>query len=151
MKVSEYIIFIICILYLLFGYELPLTLARMIDTRIGNTLVWSLAVLIMLLCNPFLGIVAIFVAYDLVVQSSIQTGGYLSPKYSPNEKKKYEYLNEYNQFPYTLEQEVISKMAPIQRSGSFIKKYAANFTSFFKPLLELSHDAAPIGHSSTIF
>jgi len=44
----------------------------------------------------------------------------------------------YNQFPYTLEQEVVAKMAPIMKSGSSLTQAS------YKPLLENLHDAAKI-------
>jgi hypothetical protein len=44
----------------------------------------------------------------------------------------------FNQFPYTLEQEVVAKMAPIVHTG-----YSINSASY-KPLLDNLYDAAPI-------
>jgi hypothetical protein len=44
----------------------------------------------------------------------------------------------FNQFPYTLEQEVVKKMAPIVRSGSTLSKPS------YKPLLDNLYDASPI-------
>ena len=44
----------------------------------------------------------------------------------------------FNQFPYTLEQEVVAKMAPIVRSGSSLS------SASYKPLLDNLHDASPL-------
>jgi hypothetical protein len=48
----------------------------------------------------------------------------------------------FNQFPYTLEQEVVAKMAPIARSGSSL------VPASYKPLLDNLHDAAPLNSSN---
>jgi len=44
----------------------------------------------------------------------------------------------FNQFPYTLEQEVVAKMAPIVRSGSSLT------SASYKPLLDKLYDASPL-------
>ena len=59
----------------------------------------------------------------------------------PSEEKKESQFTAYNQFPYTLEQEIVKKMAPIHRMGGttlFESKPS------YKPLLEDLHDASPI-------
>jgi hypothetical protein len=48
----------------------------------------------------------------------------------------------FNQFPYTLEQEVVAKMAPIVRSGSSLTPPS------YKPLLENLYDASPVNSSN---
>ena len=88
--------------------------------------------------NPFLAILALFVAYNLIRRSSMITGLDALQKYAPSEEKKSSQFTAYNQFPYTLEQEVVAKMAPISQSG-----YSINQASY-KPLLEELHDASPI-------
>ena len=51
-------------------------------------------------------------------------------------------FTKFNQFPYTLEQEVVKTMAPIVQSGSVLTKPS------FKPFLETDHDASPINSSN---
>ena len=48
----------------------------------------------------------------------------------------------FNQFPYTLEQEVVKKMAPIVQSGSVLKKAS------YKPMLEDLYGASPVNSSN---
>ena len=132
----EVIIILFFIIYIVTGLKLPLQLARMIDTRAGNATVWTISILMILLCHPLLGIISIFVAYDIIIQSSMQTGGYLVNQYSPSEQRKYAYLNEYNQFPITLEQEVIKNMAPIVGKPSMTLE-----SSSFAPIIDNTHDA----------
>jgi hypothetical protein len=92
--------------------------------------------------NPVLAVLAVFVAFDLMRRSTSTTGLGALEKYAPTEKKKMSQFTAFNQFPYTLEQEVVSKMAPIVRSGSSITPAS------YKPLLDNLHDASPINGSN---
>ena len=94
--------------------------------------------------NPVLGVLGFYVAFDLIKRSSESTGTYALQKYVPTEEKKSCNLTLYNQFPYTLEQEVVSKMAPIN-------DYDENATvPPFSPILDDLHEAAPIGYTGVI-
>jgi len=62
----------------------------------------------------------------------------LVQKYIPSEETKMNQFTAFNQFPYTLEQEVVKKMAPIVQSGFVMNKASYN------PLLDNLHDASPI-------
>ena len=91
-----------------------------------------------MLNNPILAILALFVAFDLMRRSSISTGIDALKRYAPSEEKKSSQFSAFNQFPYTLEQEVVKKMAPIVQSGSSMSKAS------YKPLLDNLYDASPI-------
>jgi len=54
----------------------------------------------------------------------------------PTEEKKASNLTAFNQFPYTLEQEMVSKMAPIE--------HTVYEPSSFVPLLDNTHDALAV-------
>jgi hypothetical protein len=88
--------------------------------------------------NPILAVLALFVAFELMRRSSISTGIDSLKRYMPTEEKKMSQFTAFNQFPYTLEQEVVKKMAPIIRSGSTLSKPT------YKPLLENLHDASSL-------
>jgi hypothetical protein len=60
----------------------------------------------------------------------------------PTEEKKASQLTAYNQFPYTLEQEVVKKMAPIVQPVSSLTKPS------YKPLLDNLYDASPLTDSN---
>ena len=91
--------------------------------------------------NPILAVLALFVAFDLIRRSSAATGLDALQKYAPSEQKKSSQFTAFNQFPYTLEQEVVAKMAPIMKSGSSISQAS------YKPLLDNTYDASPINTS----
>jgi hypothetical protein len=88
--------------------------------------------------NPILAVLSLFVAFDLIRRSSAATGISALQKYAPTEQKKMSQFNAYNQFPYTLEQEVVKKMAPIVQSGSSLSQAS------YKPLLDDTHDASTL-------
>ena len=88
--------------------------------------------------NPILAVLGLFVAFDLVRRSSESTGIDALKKYLPTEEKKQSQFTAFNQYPYTLEQEVVKKMAPIIQSGSTLSKPT------YMPLLENLYDAAKV-------
>ena len=92
--------------------------------------------------NPILAVLSVFVAFDLIRRSSLATGLDALQKYAPSEEKKSSQFTAFNQFPYTLEQEVVAKMAPIAKSGYSISQAS------YKPVLENLYDAAPLTGSS---
>ena len=69
---------------------------------------------------------------------TMSTGLGALQKYAPSEVKKMSQFTAYNQFPYTLEQEIVKQMAPIVRSGTSMTPAS------YKPMLEDLHDASPL-------
>jgi len=88
--------------------------------------------------HPVLAVIAAYVAYDLMRRSTQTTGLSALQAYAPTEEKKMSQFTAFNQFPYTLEQEVVAKMAPLVRSG------APLMSASYKPVLEDQHDATPL-------
>ena len=88
--------------------------------------------------NPILAVLTLFVAFDLMRRSSVTTGIDALQRYAPTEEKKASQFSAFNQYQYTLEQEVVKKMTPMVQSGSSLTK------ATYKPLLENLYDASPI-------
>lgn len=141
---GEILLTILFIIYILMGYKIPESIASVIDTAYGKIIVITIAILLFSYTNPVLGVIGFYVAFDLIKRSSESTGTYALQKYVPTETKKSCELTLYNQFPYTLEQEVVKKMAPINMS------YDSNTTSSFDPILYNLHEAAPIGYTGVV-
>jgi hypothetical protein len=135
--IPQFILSILMIIYLIMGYKVPEPIANMIDTTYGKIIVVLCALVLFSFANPILGVIGFLVAYTLVTQSSVQTGTFAMDRYLPSEKEKQCNLTAYNQFPYTLEQEVVKKMAPIHKtvSGAPVS---------WQPMLDDNHDAAVI-------
>ena len=144
-NISQTILGIIFSIYLIMGYKLPSSVATIVDTVYGKVIIVIIALILFAKFNPVLGILGFFVAYNLLTQSSNITGSNALQQYLPTEKKKYTAMTKYNQFPYTLEQEVVKKMAPINKYDS-----TGSHIYSFKPVLDDQHDAADINYNGII-
>jgi hypothetical protein len=130
-------------IYLIMGYKIPYSLAVLIDTILGKVIVIGLAIILFAQFNPILGILGFFVAYKLIMSSTIETGNYGIQNYIPTEEKKYAEMINNNVYPYTLEQEIVKLRAPIYH-------YNSDATYSFTPVLDNQYNAAPILDNSVI-
>jgi hypothetical protein len=139
---GELVLVILFIIYLILGLKTPDLIANLVDTLVGKIVLFIIVVYLFMHANPILAVLALFVAFDLVRRSSMATGIDALKKYEPSEEKKMSQFTAFNQFPYTLEQEVVAKMAPIASSG-----YSLTQASY-KPMLDNLHDAATLNGSN---
>ena len=139
---GELVLVILLIVYLILGLKTPEPVANIIDSLVGKIVIFLVVIYLFMHANPILAVLALFVAFDLIRRSSAATGIYALQKYAPSEEKKSSQFTAFNQFPYTLEQEVVAKMAPIMKSGSSLN------TASYKPLLDNTYDASPLNKSS---
>ena len=139
---GEFILVILMIIYLVMGFKTPDMVANLVDNIIGKVVIILVVVYLFMHANPILAVVATLVAFDLMRRSSEITGLGALQAYAPSEQKKMSQFTAFNQFPYTLEQEVVAKMAPIVRSGSSLT------SASYKPLLNNLYDAAPLNSSN---
>jgi hypothetical protein len=114
---GELVLAIIFIIYLIIGLPTPEPIANLVDSILGKVIIVIVIISLFIYSNPILAVLALFVAYDLMRRSSNVTGIDALKKYLPTEEHKTSQFSAFNQFPYTLEQEVVKKMAPIQHSG----------------------------------
>jgi hypothetical protein len=135
---GELVLVILFIVYLILGLKTPEPIANIIDTLVGKIVIILIVIYLFMHANPILAVLALFVAFDLMRRSSAATGFDALKKYAPSEEKKFSQFTAFNQFPYTLEQEVVAKMAPIMNSGSSLTQAS------YKPLLDNLYDASPI-------
>jgi len=135
---SELILAILLVLYLVMGFKTPNSVANMIDTIPGKVVIFIVVAFLFTYYNPILGILGLLVAFNLIRSSSVTTGNDALQKYVPTEEKRNSQFTAYNQFPYTLEQEIVAKMAPILTSGSSMQKPS------YKPTLDNLHFASPL-------
>ena len=135
---GELTLAILFIIYLIMGYKTPEPVATVIDSIVGKIVIILIVIYMFMNTNPIVAILALFVAFDLIRRSSVTTGIDALKRYVPTEEKKSSQFSAFNQYPYTLEQEVVKKMAPIIQSGSSLSKPS------YKPLLENLYDASPL-------
>lgn len=135
---GEFVLIVLMIIYLVMGFRTPELIAHMVDHIIGKVVIIVIIVYLFMYSHPILAVVAALVAFDLMRRSSESTGLGALQAYAPSEEKKMSQFTAFNQFPYTLEQEVVAKMAPIVRSGSSLSGAS------YKPVLDNLYDASPV-------
>jgi hypothetical protein len=134
-NMPQLLLVILFIIYLVMGYEIPEPLATIIDTPLGKIIVTLMALILFAYSNTILGILGIIVAYVLIQSATEKTGLGALAKYAPTEEKKWSPFNARHQFPYTLEQEMVKKMASTKFNPTYVK-------APYKPVLNDTHDAS---------
>lgn len=117
-KKSELVVMFVFIVYLVSGYKIGEPFATMIDSIPGKVVLLLLVVFMFMRVNPVLAILGLFVAFEMMRTASIVTGNDALHRYALSEEKKEGQMSSFNQMPYTLEQEVVDKMAPLVQSSS---------------------------------
>lgn len=135
---GELALAILLIVYLVLGFRTPDAVAGMVDSLVGKIVMFVVVIYLFLHANPLLAVLALFVAFDLMRRSSVATGIDALQKFAPSEEKRSSQFTAYNQFPYTLEQEVVAKMAPMVSAGSSLTQAS------YKPMLDNLYDASPV-------
>ena len=119
--IPELVLFVLFVLYLVMGYQVPESVANIIDTSIGKIFVVLFALMLFSYTNPILGVLALFVAYQLIKSASIKTGNAGLEEYNPTEEKKWSSFAPPKQFPYTLEQEVVKNMTTQKFNTEYVE------------------------------
>lgn len=145
-EMGQLILCILFIIYLIMGYKTPEPLAELVDNPIGKVIIFIVVILLFIHANPILAVLGLFVAFVLISNSSFVTGTDAIRKFLPSETKKGCEMSAYNftpnnQFAYTLEQEVVKKMAPLNQGGSVTN-------ASYKPLLENYYDASNVNFTN---
>lgn len=135
---GEFVLIILMIIYLILGFRTPEIVANLVDNVLGRVVIILVVIYLFIYSNPMLAVLAALAAFDLMRRSNDTTGLGALKDYAPTEEKKSSHFSAFNQFPYTLEQEVVAKMAPIVRSGNSLTQ------SSYKPILENLHDASTV-------
>jgi hypothetical protein len=131
------------VIYLLFDVQTPDAIADLIDSPVGNVIIVLLALTVFISAGPLVGILALIAAHCLIKRSSKKTGTYYMKDNGRAEEIKMEVLKKYNDFPKTLEEEVVANMVPLVRHPP-----APN--SNYKPVLDKLHDAAAVDYDGVI-
>jgi hypothetical protein len=135
---GELLLAIIFIIYIIMGYKTPQPIANIVDTIIGKIVIFGVVVYMFSNSNPILAVLTLLVAFDLIRRSYVATGNFGLNNFGLSEQKKSSQFTALNQFPYTLEQEMVARMAPINPTGTTMKKAS------YKPIIDNLHDASKI-------
>jgi hypothetical protein len=131
---GQFVLLIVFIVYIIFNVPTPEPIASLIDSTLGYVIVIALFALMAVNLNPIITLVGVFAIYLLFKRSSISTGSLAMTKFLPSENVKGQHLNAFNQFPVTLEEEVVQQMAPLQAGPSMGPKT-------FTPVMNNLHNA----------
>lgn len=134
-KGRETLLLLVLVIYILANVQTPTPLAKLIDNVYGNVAVTLLALSFFMKTKSIVGVLSIVAAYELIKRSSVNTGSHAVRNFVPSEHKKLNDFAKYNDFPVTLEEEIVSKMAPLV-------KHAPAANANYKPILSDSHEAA---------
>jgi hypothetical protein len=139
----QLVLLVVLILYIVLNIQTPSTLAHLIDNIYGNIAVILCAFYLLANSNPVVGVIALFAAYELIKRSSYSTGTAAINKYLPTEMKKGVHLSAFNQFPVTLEEEVVKDMAPLISSGGPNSLH-------YKPVMDDTHNAMNVHDTTSV-
>jgi hypothetical protein len=120
--------------FILFDIKIPLVFAELIDNPLGKIVTAALS-LCLLSMNTVAGVIGLVAVFVLFQRAADTTGSEALKKYVPTENKKSRHLSAMNQFPMTVEEEVISKMIPTTHFRDLTPPE-------FKPVLDDNHEAA---------
>lgn len=135
----HYILAVLLAIFIVADPNVPTVVDELVDTLLGKVIVIGGA-LALLFAHPLIGALGIVAAYRLISQShspspppsSMRRSSPLSIVPSTQSRG----LNAFNQFPMTVEEEVIQKMIPT--TAGILPPPT------FKPVLDKLHDAAKL-------
>jgi hypothetical protein len=125
-------LFIIFVIYIIFPFDTPGFLSSYVDSPLGMIVIFCVTVFLFLYTNPVLGVLYIFVAYELLRRSSNVSARSAIVQYTPSQANKDAELKAMNPpKEHTLEEEMVDIRAPIGKSQpiEFV-------TSDFKPVAD---------------
>jgi hypothetical protein len=135
-EANEYIAVALMTIFIVTNMKVPKMIGGLIDTLMGRVVVITLAVSLFFVHNV-LGVVALVFAYELIRRSEQSTGTYQMRHFLPSEYVKGKHFDAMNQFPVTLEEEMVQKMVPL------VDNSVPVYTNY-KPVMDKLHHAAKL-------
>lgn len=139
----ELVLFVLFLLYLLFPVPTPAMVIPYINTNLGIGMIIIIALYMLFYTTPILGVLTLFVAYELLRRSS---NGLVRSKvplvrHTPSQPRKDKEMKKMNPtVEVTLEEEVVNKMAPVGKSSAV----GEMVQSSFKPIQETVEGASMV-------
>ena len=128
----EILVFVLFVIYLVFQIQTPSILIPYISSPFGITFVLIITLLVFFYTNPILGVLSLFVAYEFIRRSMSVVGKVVTVKYTPTQvKKDMEMVAMNPPKAVTLEEDIVSKMAPYGMSESIKMELSS-----YKPVAE---------------
>jgi hypothetical protein len=118
----EVILFVLFVAYLVFQPSTPPVLTPFVDNLFATIVIISFALYMFLYMHPVLGVLGIFVAYELIRRTSTKTMTIM--QYSPEQPVKDMEMKRMNPpKERTLEETMVAKMAPVSDGGVIVTDY----------------------------
>jgi len=137
------ILLILLIIYILLEIHLPASLSRAVDSIYGKVVLYLLALHIFFNVCKVAGVLALVAVYTMIKRASLKSGTFAMQEYLPSEERKVMDFSKFNDYPYTLEEEEVARMAPLVRNETSVG-------SSYKPVLDSLHDAAPTDYNGVV-
>ena len=140
-KTMEIILGCLMILYLLAGILLPTSLNSAFNSWIGQEIM--LLIVFYMFCNSniILGILTLLVVLSIMMNNQSSTMS-IAMNNQPSEETKSQQFTQFNQFPYTLEQEMVKKMVPLYSAGDSINNAS------YVPIMDNVYDSSPVNSTN---
>lgn len=140
-KTMELILGCLMILYLLAGIQLPSSLNTAFNSWFGQVIM--LLIVFYMFCNSniILGVLTLLVVLTIMMNNQSSTMS-IAMNNQPSEENKSQQFSQFNQFPYTLEQEMVKKMVPLYSAGDSINNAS------YEPIMDNIYDSSPINSSN---
>lgn len=107
----------VMILYVVFQVDTPEFMARTIDSPMGMITILVTALFLFYYANPVIAILFVFVAYELIRRTAFVSARDAIVEHTPSQKQKDIQMKVMNPVKTTsLEEEMISRMAPVGKS-----------------------------------
>ena len=141
----EILVFVLFVIYLVFQVQTPSFLMPFIGSPFGIVIVLLVTLCVFFYTNPVLGILSLFVAYEFIRRSTTLVmaapgSKVVTVKYTPTQIRKDLDMAAMNPpKEMTVEEEVISQMAPIGVSAPI-----SYMMTSFKPVAESVNNAASV-------
>lgn len=133
---NEYIAVALMTIFIVTNMKVPKMIGTLIDTLVGRVVIITLAISLFFVHNV-LGVVALLFAYELIRRSEQATGTYQMRHFLPSEYVKGKHFDAMNQFPVTLEEEMVQKMVPLVDNSTPVH-------TNYKPVMDKLHHAAKL-------
>lgn len=140
-KPMELILGCLMILYLVAGIQLPSFLNSAFNSWIGQVIMLLVVFYIFCNSNIVLGILTLLVVLSIMMNKQFSSMN-IDVSNQPSEETKSQQFSQYNQFPYTLEQEMVKKMVPLYSAGDSINKAS------YEPITNNLYDSSPVNNTN---
>jgi len=134
-KAHEMVLGVLFVVYIVSGVKMPEMIASLVDSMMGQIVIMLLGLSLFLNLHPIAGVLAIVVCYEIIRRSADAKKpviGYMPPVDKVERKDV-----RGREFPRTLEEEMVHKMAPLV-------KHAPGKGSDYKPVMNGAHGASDL-------